>query len=174
MEEVGGGRAGEQTELGHIGWLVGCSGDAQREEFDTLVLGISDSGENVRVSRMGNAICKQHGYFDAARAGLLQVDPGHVGDGVGGVGTVPDVDDGSYTGLEILFAPPVFEGLLFDDMTAVLQQSHPQAQAVASLQPYLLESIHHVHNKLLFLFVIVLGTFRAVQQEGDLQGAVLV
>lgn len=135
MEEVGGGRTGEQTELGHIGWFVGCPGDAQSEEFDTLVLGISDSRENVRIPWVGNAICKQNSYFDAAGAGLLQVDPGHVGDGVGGVGTVPDVDDGSYTGLEVICAPPVSEGLLCDDMTAVLQQSHPQAQAAAGLQP---------------------------------------
>lgn len=174
MEEVGGRGAGEQTELGYVGWLVGCTGDAQSEEFDALVLGISNSRENVRVPRVGNTISEQYGHFDAARARFLQVDPGHVGDGVGGVGAVPDVDDGSYTSLEVLYAPPVSEGLLCDNMTAVLQQSHPQAQAAAGLQPYTLESVHQVHSKLLFLFMIVLGTLRAVQEKGELQATVLI
>ncbi len=174
MEEVGGWGAGKQTELGYVGWLVGCSCDAQGEEFDALVLGVSNSRENIRVPWVGNTICKQHGYFDAAMAGFLQVDLGHVGDGVGGVGAVPDVDDGSYTGLEVLCAPPVSEGLLCDNMTAVLQQSHPQAQTAAGLQPYPLEPVHQVHSKLLFLLMVVLGTLRAVQQEGELQATVLI
>lgn len=59
-------------------------------------------------------------------------------------------------------------------MTAVLQQSRPEAQAAAGLQLYPLESVHHVHNKLLLLLVIVLGTLRAVQQEGELQATVLI
>ena len=114
------------------------------------------------------------GHFDAAGTGFLQVDLGHVGDGVGGVGAVPDVDDGSDPGLEVLRAPPVSEGLLCDDMAAVLQQGHPQTRAAAGLQSNPLESFHHVHGKLLFLLMVVLSTLRAVQQEGDLQATVLV
>lgn len=133
MEEVGGWRAGEQTELCNIGWLVGCPGDAQSEEFDALVLGVSNSRENVGVPRVGYAISEEYCYFDAAKAGFLQVKLGHVGNGVGGVGPVPDVDDGSYPGLEVLCPPPVFEGLLSDNVTTVLQQSHPQTQAAAGL-----------------------------------------
>lgn len=102
MEEVGGRGAGEHTELVYVGWFIGCTGDAQSEEFDALVLGISNSRENVRVPRVGNTVCEQHGHFDAARARFLQVDLGYVGDCVGGVGTVPDVDDGSYMSLEVL------------------------------------------------------------------------
>lgn len=160
--------------MGYIGWLVGCPGDAQSEEPNALVLGISNSSENVRIPRVGNAICKQHGYFDVAMAGFLQVHLGHVGDGVGGIGAVPDVDDGSYAVLEVLRAPPVSEGLLCDDVTAVLQQSHPQTQTAAGLQSYPLESVHHVHNKLLFLLMIVLRTLGAVQQERELQATVLI
>lgn len=174
MQEVGGRGAGEQTELGYVGWLVGCTGDAQSEEFDALVLGISNSRENVRVPRVGYTICEQHDYSDGARAGFLQVELGHVGDGVGCIGAVPDVGDGSYAALEVLYAFPVSEGLLCDNMTAVLQQSHPQAQAAAGLQLYPLESVHHVHSKLLFLLMIVLGTLRAVQQEGQFQATVLI
>lgn len=174
MEELGGGGTGKQTELGHIGCLIGFSGDAQCEEFDTLVLGISDSRENIRIPRAENAICKQQCYFDAVRIGLLQVNPGYVGDGVGSEGTMPNVNDGSYTGLEILCTPPVFEGLLCDDMTTVLQQSHPKTQAAASVQLYALKSLHHVHNKLFLLLVIIPCTLRAVQEEGELQAAVLV
>lgn len=107
MQVVGGRGAGEHTELGYVGWLVGCTCDAQSEEFDALVLGISDSRENVRVPRVGDTIREQNGHFDASRAGLLQVDLGHVGDGVGGVSAMPNVDDGSYAGLEVLLASPV-------------------------------------------------------------------
>ncbi|KAG7227553.1 hypothetical protein INR49_005368 [Caranx melampygus] len=110
VEELGGRRAGEQTELGYVGWLVGLPGDAQSEELNALVLGISNSREYVRVPRVRDAICKQHSHFDAARTGFLQVDPGHVCDGVGGVGAVADVDNGSYLGHEVLCAPPVSEG----------------------------------------------------------------
>lgn len=174
MQVVGGRGAGEHTELGYVGWLVGCAGDAQSEEFDSLVLGISDSRKNVRVPRVGDTIREQNGHFDASGVGLLQVDLSHVGDGVGGVGAVSNVDDGIYAGLEVLLASPVSEGLLCDNVTAVLQQSRPEAQAAAGLQLYPLESVHHVHDKLLLLLVIVLGTLRAVQQEGELQAAVLI
>lgn len=174
MEEVGGRGAGQQTELGDVGWLVGCTGDAQSEEFDALVLGIGNSRKNVRVSWVGNAISEQQGHLNAARAGFLQINPGHVGDCVSSVGAVPDVDDGSDTSLEVVYAPPVFECLLCDNMTAVLQQSHPEAQAATSLQLRILKSFHQVHSKLLFLFMIVLGTLRAVQQERELQAAVLI
>lgn len=162
VEEAGGRAAGQESELGYVGELVGRVGDPQGEEFDSLVFGISDGREDVRVPRVGDAVREQHGHSDAARAGLLQVDLGHVGDGVGGVGAVPDVDDGSDTSLEVLGAPPVFEGSLGDDVTAVLQQGHPQGQAVACEQPCLLESVHHLHHKLLLLLMVVLGALRAV------------
>lgn len=171
---MGGGGAGKQTELGYVGGLFGCTGDAQGEEFDALVLGVSDSRENVRVPWVGDTICEQHGHFDAAGAGFLQVDPGHIRDGVGGVGAVPDVDDGSNVRLEVLYAPPIFEGLLCDDVTAVLQQSHPEAQATAGLQPDTLQSVHNIHGKLLLLLMIVLGALRAIQQEGELQATVFI
>lgn len=174
VQVVGGRSTGEQTQQGYVGRLIGCTGDAQGEELDVLVLGISDSGENVRVPRVGDAVCEQHGHFDAAEAGLLLVDLGHVCDGVGGVGAVADVDDGSNVRLEVLDAPPVFEGLLRDDVTAVLQKSHPEAQAAAGLQPDALESVHDAHGKPLLLLVVVLGALRAVQQEGKLQAAVFV
>lgn len=125
MEEMGGRGTGQQTELGYVGWLVGCTGDAQSEESDPLVLGVGDSRKNVRVSWVGNAISEQQGHLDAARVGFLQVNPGHVGDRVGSVGAMPDVDDGSDTSLEVVYAPPVFESLLCDNMAAVLQESHP-------------------------------------------------
>lgn len=174
MQVVGGGGAGKQTELGYVGGLIGCTSDAQGEEFDALVLGVSDSRENVRVPWVGDAVCEQHGHFYAAGAGFLQVDPGHIRDGVGGVGAVPDVDDGSNVCLKILYAPPIFEGLLYDYVTAVLQQSHPEAQAAAGLQPDTLQSVHNIHGKLLLLLMIVLGAFRAVQQEGELQATVFI
>lgn len=174
MQVVGGGGAGEQAELGYVGGLVGRTGDAQGEEFDALVLGVSDSRENVRVPWVGAAVCEQHGHFDAAGAGFLQVDPGHVRDGVGGVGAVPDVDDGCNVRLEVLHAPPIFEGLLCDYMTAVLQQSHPEAQAAAGLQPDSLQSVHDIHGKLLLLLMVVLGALGAVQQEGELQATVFI
>lgn len=174
MEEAGGRGAGEKAQLGYAGELVGCAGDAQGEEFDALVFGVSNSREDVWIPRVGNAICEQHGHSDAARAGLLLVDLGHVGDGVGGVGAVPDVDDGSYASLEVFCAPPVLEGLLRDDVTAVLQQSHPQAQAVACAQPCPLESVHHLHDKLFLLLMVVLCRLRAVQQKGELQATLLV
>lgn len=174
MEEAGGRGAGEKTELGYVGGLVGCAGDAQGEEFDALVFRFGHSRENIRIPRVGNAICEQHGHSDAARAGLLPVDLGHVGDGVGGVGAVPDVDDGSYTSLEVLRAPPVFKGLLRDDVTAVLQQSHPQVRAAACVQLFPLESVHHLHDKLFLLLMVVLCALRAVQQEGDLKPTLLL
>lgn len=171
---MGGGGAGKQTELGYVGGLIGCTGDAQGEEFDALVLGVSDSRENVRVPWVGDTVCEQHGHFDAAGAGFLQVHPGHIRDGVGGVGAVPDVDDGSNVRLEVLYAPPIFEGLLCDYVTAVLQQSHPEAQATAGLQPDTLQSVHNIHGKLLLLLMIVLGALRAVQQKGELQATVFI
>lgn len=174
MQVVGGRGAGKQTELGYVGGLIGCTGDAQGEEFDALVLGVSDSRENVGVPRVGGTVCEQHGHFDAARARFLQVDPGHIRDGVGGVGAVPNVDNGSNVRLEVLYAPPIFEGLLCDYVTAVLQQSHPEAQAAAGLQPDTQQSVHNIHGKLLLLLMIVLGALRAVQQEGELQATVLI
>lgn len=174
MEEAGGRAAGEQAEQGYVGGLVGCAGDAQGEEFDALVFGISNSGEDVGVPRVGDAVCEQHGHSDAARGGLLQVDLGHVGDGVGGVGAVPDVDHGSYASLEVLGAPPVVEGLLGDDVTAVLQQSHPQVQAAAGVRPRPVESVHHLHDKLFLLLMVVLCALGAVQQEGQLQATLLL
>lgn len=174
MEEAGGRGAGEKAQLGYVGGLVGCAGDAQGEELDALVFGISNSREDVWIPRVGNAICEQHGHSDAARAGLLQVDFGHVGDGVGGVGAVPDVDDGTYASLEVFHAPPVLEGLLRDDVTAVLQQSHPQGQAVTCAQPCALEPVHHLHHKLFLLLMVVFCGLRAVQQKGELQATLLL
>lgn len=118
---MGSGSTGEQTQHVYVSRLVGCTCDAQGEELDAQVLGISDGGENVRVPRVRDAVCEQHGHLDAAEAGLLLVELGHVSDGVGGIGAVADVDDGSDVGPEVLDAPPVLEGLLGDDVTAVLQ-----------------------------------------------------
>lgn len=174
MEEAGGRGAGDEAQLGYIGGLLGCAGDAQGEEFDALVVGVSNGGGDVWIPRVGNAVCEQHGHSDAARAGLLQVDLGHVGDGVGGVGAVPDVDDGSYASLEVFCAPPVLEGLLCDDVTAVLQQSHPQGQDAACAQTCPLQSVHHLHGKLFLLLMVVLCALRAVQQKGELQATLLV
>lgn len=123
---------------------------------------------------MGDPICKQHSYFDAARTGLLLVDLGHVGDGVGRVGAMADVDDGRYVVLEVLYALPVSEGLFCDNVTAVLQKSHPEAQAAAGLKLHPLESVHQGHGKLLLLLMVVLGALRAVQQKGQLQATVLI
>lgn len=173
VEEAGGRGAGEKAQLGDVGGLIGCAGDAQGEEFDALVFGVGDSGEDVWIPGMGNSICEQHGHSDAARAGLLQVDLGHVGDGVSGVGAVPDVDDGGYTSLEVFRAPPVLEGGLRDDVAAVLQQSHPQGQAVACAQSCPLEPVHHFCDKLLLLLMVVLCALRAVQQKGELQATLL-
>lgn len=173
MEEAGGRGAGQKAELGYVGGLVGCTGDAQGEEFDALVFGVSNSREDVWIPGVGNAICEQHGHSDAARAGLLLVDLGHVGDGVGGVRAVPNVDDGRYASLEVFCAPPVLEGLLRDDVTAVLQQSHPQGQAAACAQPCPLESVHHLHDKLFLLLMVVLCGLRAVQKKGELQATLL-
>lgn len=174
MQVVGGRSTGDQMQQGYVGRLVGCTCDAQGEELDAQVLGISDCGEDVRVPRVGDAVCEQHGHPDAAEAGLLLVDPGHVSDGVGCVGAVADVDDGGDLGPEVLDAPPVLEGLLRDDVTAVLQESHPEAQAAARLQPGALESLHDSDGKVLLLLVVVLGALRAVQQKGELQAAVFV
>lgn len=171
---MGGGSTGEQTQQVHVGRLVGRTRDAQGEELDAQVLGVSHRREDVRVPRVGDAVCEQHGHLDAAEGRLLPVDPGHVSDGVGGVGAVADVDNGSDLSPEVLDAPPVPEGLLRDDVTAVLQESHPEAQAAARLQPDALESLHDAHGKLLLLLVVVLGALRAVQQEGELQAAVFV
>lgn len=173
MEEAGGRGAGEKAQLGDVGGLIGCAGDAQGEKFDALVFGVGDSGEDVWIPRMGNSICEQHGHSDASRAGLLQVDLGHVGDGVSGVGAVPDVDDGGYMSLEVFRAPPILEGGLRDDVAAVLQQSHPQGQAVACAQPCPLEPVHHLRDKLLLLLMVVLCALRAVQQKGELQATLL-
>lgn len=174
MEEAGGRGAGEKAQLGDVSGLVGYAGDAQGEEFDALVFGVCNSGEDVWIPRVGKAICEQHGHSDAARAGLLQVDLGHVGDGVSGVGAVPDVDDGSYASLEAFRAPPVLEGGLRDDVAAVLQQSHPQGQAVACAQSCPLKPVHHLHDKLFLLLMVVLCALRAVQQKGELQAALLL
>lgn len=171
---MGGGSTGEQTQQVYVGRLVGCTRDAQGEELDAQVLGISHRGENVRVPRVGDAVSEQHGHLDAAEAGLLLVDLGHVRDGVGGVGAVADVDNRSDLGPEVFNAPPFLEGLLRDDVTAVLQQSHPEAQAAARLQSDALEPLHHAHGKLLLLLMVFLGALRAVQQEGELQAAVFV
>lgn len=166
--------AGKEAEISNIGRLIGCSGDAQSEELDALVFGFSNSRENVRVPWVGNTICKQHCYFDAVGAGFFQVNLGHVGDGVRGVGAMPNVDYWGYLGLEILCSSPISEGLLCDNVAAVLQQSNSQTQAASSLQPDTSESVHHVHGKLFFILMIVFCTLRAVQQEGKFQATVFI
>lgn len=174
VEEAGGRGAGQQAEFGHVGRLVGCPGDAQSKELDALVLGISNGRKNVWVSWVWNAVCEQHHHFDASNSGFLLVHLCHIGDCIGGVGAMSNVDYRPDPVLEVFGSPPVFEGLLLDNMTAVLKQGHPGSQAAAAWQPRSLESVHHVHCKTLFLLMIVFRALRTVQQEGKLQAAVFI
>lgn len=125
MEKARGRGAGEQAALGYIGWLIGCPGDAQDEELDVLAFGVSNSRKNVGVSWVGDAICEQHHYFNASRSGFLLVDLCNVGDGVGGIRAMSNISYGSDPVPEVLRPFPVSEGLLLDNVTAVLQQSNP-------------------------------------------------
>lgn len=82
---------------------------------------------------MRDAVEEQDGHLDAAKRGLVQVDAGEVGDGVGGVGAVANVDHGGDAGLEIVGAPPLIEGLLYDDMAAILEEGGAGDEPTAGL-----------------------------------------
>lgn len=146
VEVPRGGGASNHPQLSYIGGLVGLRSDAYGEEADPLVLGISHSREDVRVPGVRDTVEEQHGDLDAAEGRLLQVHTGEVGDGVGGVGAVADVHHGSDPGLEVVGAPPLLEGLLYDDMAAVLKEGDAEAEAAARFQPEALKPVHHVHG----------------------------
>lgn len=139
-----------------------------------MVLGVGHGGKYVRVPRVGDAVEEQDCDLNAAGRRLLQVNAGEVGDGVGGVGAVADVHDGGDPGFEVGRTSPLFEGLLDDDVAAVLEEGGAGAEPSARLQAEALEAVHHVHGEALLLGVVVLGAFGAVNQEGELQTAVFV
>lgn len=68
-----------------------------------------------------------------------------------------DVHDGSDPGFEVVRAPPLFEGLLYDDVTAVLKEGCAGAEPPAGLQPDALQPVHHVRGEALLLGMVVLG-----------------
>ena len=123
---------------------------------------------------MRDSVEEQNGDLDAAGSRLLQVNTGEVGDGIGGVGSMADVDDGGDPGLEFVGAPPLFEGLLDDDMAAVLKEGSAGAEPPAGLQTETLQPVHHIRGKALLLGMVVLGALWAVDQEGQLQTAVFI
>lgn len=131
VEVAGSWRACQQTQLCHVGGIIGRASDAHREELHPLVFGISRGREDVRIAGVRHSIGQQHCHLDGGRPRLSLVHLGHVGDGVGGVGAMADVDDGKDPGPEVLEAAPLFEGLLNEHVTAVLQQCHLPAQATA-------------------------------------------
>ncbi len=123
---------------------------------------------------MKNPICEQQGDLDAFWARFFQKYLGHIGDGVGGVSAVADVGHRSDAALEVLRAFPLFEGLLDNDLAAVLKQGRSPAEFATCVQADALEAFYNVHSELFLLLVVVLGRLRAVQQEGQLQTAVLI
>ena len=158
MEIARGGGVGNEPQLGYIGVLVGLWSDSHCEEADALVLGVSHGRKDIRVPGMRDAVCHQYSHLDARWSRLLQVDPGEVGDGIGGVGAMANVGDGRDAGLEIRRAPPLLEGLFDDDVAAVLQEGGPGAEATPSLQTDTLQAVHHVGGKALLLGVVFLCT----------------
>lgn len=166
MQVAGGGGVGDQPELSDVGGLVGFGCDADGEETDALVLGVRHGGEYIGVPRVRDSVEEQNGHLDAAGFRLLHVDAGEVGDGVGDVGAVADVRDGSDLGLEVVGAPPLLEGLLYDHVAAVLQEGRAGAEAAAGLQPEALQPVHHVRREALLLGMVVFGALGAVDQKG--------
>lgn len=124
---------GNHPQLSYVARLVGLRSDADGEEAHALVLGIGHGGKYVWVSWVRDAVEEQNGHLDAGKRGLVQVDAGEVGDGVGGVGAVTDVDHGGNAGLEVVGAPPLIEGLLYDDMAAILEEGGAGDESTAGL-----------------------------------------
>lgn len=124
VHEAGSGRAGQQPELGRVGGLGCHRRHAHREELDTLVLGLGRGRVDVGVPGVVSAVGHEHGHPDAARHRFVEVELGEVGDGVGGVGAVPDVADGRDPGPEGRCASPVTERVLDEHGAGVLQQRH--------------------------------------------------
>lgn len=174
IEEFGGRRTGQQSQVCCVGRFIGATGDANREDLYALVLCVSHSREDIRVSGMKSPVCEEQGDLDAFWARFLQKYLGHVGDGVGGVSAVADVGHRSDAALEVLRAFPLFEGLLDNDVAAVLKQGRSPAEFATCVQADALEAFYNVHSELFLLLVVVLGRLRAVQQEGQLQTAVLI
>lgn len=123
---------------------------------------------------MKEPIGQQQGNLDAFWARFFHEYLGHVGDGVGGESAVADVGHRCDAALEVLRASPLFEGLLDYDMAAVLKQGRSPAEFAACIQTDALEAFYNVHSELFLLLMVVLGRLRAVQQEGQLQTAVLI
>lgn len=174
IQEFGGWRTRQQSQVCCVGRLIGSVSDANCEGLHALVLCISHSREDIRVSGMKEAIGHQQGNLDALWARFFHKYLGHVGDGVGGVSAVADVGHRCDSALEVLRASPLFEGLLDDDVAAVLKQGRSPAEFAAYIQADALEAFYNVHGELLLLLVVVLGRLRAVQQKAQLQTAVLI
>lgn len=83
-----------------------------------------------------------------------------------------DVDHGGDVGFEVFGAPPLVEGLLYDDMAAVLKEGGAGDESPARLQSEALQPVHHVGGKAFLLGMVVLGALRAVDQKGQLQTAI--
>ncbi len=89
---------------------------------------------------MKSPICEEQGDLDAFWARFFQKYLGHVGDGVGGVSAVADVGHRSDAALEVLRAFPLFEGLLDNDVAAVLKQGRSPAEFATCVQADALEA----------------------------------
>lgn len=172
VKVAGSRRASNQPQLSYIARLIGFGSDANGKESDTLVLGISNSGKYVWVPWVRDAVKEENGNLYAAERRLLQVNTGEVGDGVCCVGAVANVGHGGNPGFELISAPPLVEGLLYDDMAAVLKEGSAGDESSAGLQPEALQSVHHISGKAFLLGMVVLGALRAVNQKGQLQTAV--
>lgn len=157
MKVAGGRGASDEPQLSYITGLVGFGSDADGKESDTLVLGFGNGGEYVRVPRVRDAVKEQNGNLDAAERRLLQVNTGEVGDGVGCVGAVAYVDQGGDPRFEIISAPPLVEGLLYDHMAAVLKEGSAGDEAPARLQPEALQLLHHIGGEAFLLGMVFLG-----------------
>lgn len=172
VKVAGSRRASNEPQLSYIAGLIGFGSDADGKESDTLVLGISNSGKYVWVPWVRDAVKEENGNLYAAERRLLQVNTGEVGDGVCCVGAVANVDHGGNPGFELISAPPLVEGLLYDDMAAVLKEGGAGDESSAGLQPEALQPVHHISGKAFLLGMVVLGALRAVNQKGQLQTAV--
>lgn len=172
VKVVGSRGAGDQPKLSYVSRLVGFGSDADGEESNTLGLGVGNSGKYVWVPRVRDTIKEQNGNLDAAERGLLQVNTGEVGDGVCCVGAVANINHGGNPGFKIISAPPLVEGLLYNDMAAVLKEGGAGDESLASLQPEALQPVHHISGKAFLLGMVVLGALRAVNQKGQLQAAI--
>lgn len=172
VKVVGSRGASNEPQLSYIAGLIGFRSDADGKESDTLVLGISNSGKYVWVPRVRDAIKEQNGNLDAAERRLLQVNTGEVGDGVCCVGAMANIDHGGDPGFEIISAPPLVEGLLYDDMAAVLKEGSTGDESPAGLQPKTLQMVYHISGKAFLLGMVVLGALGAVNQKGQLQTAI--